>query len=193
MFPLGHVGMASLFVAPIALLLDRKRRYLPVVVLALATALLPDVDGKIPFSHHHGGPHTVLFALSASLVVGLALAFVSANVSWLARRIDGVPAFRPRAAFALGAGGALAGLGSHLFADILMIPVADNPVEPLWPASERAFALGLMTPGDPAWNWGLLAAGIGVQILVVAHVVSRIRGRVLAVQSGHSGDSNRSQ
>lgn len=117
MFPLGHLGMALLLAAPIALLLDRERRYPVVLVLALATALLPDLDGKIPFSHHHGGAHTVLFALAASLAVGLALALLSVNLLWLARRVDSVPAFRPRAAFALGFGGALAGLASHLFAD----------------------------------------------------------------------------
>ena len=193
MFPLGHVGMALLFAAPLAFLLDRKRRYPPVLVLALATALLPDLDGKIPFSHHHGGPHTVLFAVSASLAIGLALAFVSANVLWLARRIDSVPAFRPRAAFALGFGGALAGLASHLFADLLMIPIADNPVEPLWPLSNRPVALGLMHPGDPAWNYGLLAAGIAAQILVLTVVVRRARDPTSAVRSARSGDSNRSR
>jgi len=171
MFPLGHVGMALLFVAPAAVLLDRKRRYLPVAVLAVATALLPAIDGKIPFSHHHGGPHTVLFALSATLVVGLAFAFVSVNVRWLARRIDSVPAFRPRSAFALGAGGTLAGLASHLLADVLMIPIADNPVEPFWPVSEQAVALGLMYPGDPAWNYGLLGAGIAVQVGLTVHIL----------------------
>lgn len=176
MFPLGHVGMALLFVAPAALLLDRKRRYPPVAALALATALLPDIDGKIPFSHHHGGPHTLLFAVSASLVLGLALAFVSVNATWLSRRIDSVPAFRPRAAFALGFAGAFAGLGSHLFADVLMIPIGDNPVEPVWPLSNEKVALGLMYPGDPTWNWGLLAAGIAAQVFVV-FVVARTRSR----------------
>lgn len=175
MFRLGHVGMALLAVAPAALLLGRTRRYPPVAALALATALLPDVDGKIPFSHHHGGPHTLLFALATSLTVGLALAFVAADVSWLARRVDGVPAFRPRAAFALGAGGALAGLASHLFADLLAIPIADNPVKPFWPLSEREVAMGLLHPADPAWNWGLLAAGVAAQILLFAFVVDRER------------------
>ncbi|UPV73980.1 metal-dependent hydrolase [Halorussus limi] len=193
MFPLGHVGMALLFVAPVVLLLDRKRRYPPVAVLALATALLPDLDGKIPFSHHHGGPHTVLFVLSVSLAVGLSLAFVSANLTWLARRVDGLPSFRPRAAFALGAGGALAGLGSHLFADVLMIPIADNPVEPFWPVSERTVALGLMHPGDPAWNWGLLAAGVAVQALALTFVFVRTRGYWTPVRTGRSGDSNQSR
>jgi membrane-bound metal-dependent hydrolase YbcI (DUF457 family) len=183
--------MALLFVAPVALLLDRKRRYPPVLVLALATALLPDIDGKIPFSHHHGGPHTVLFALSASLAIGLALAFVSANVSWLARRIDSVPAFRPRAAFALGVGGALAGLGSHLFADLLMIPIDDNPVEPLWPFSQETLALGLMHPGDPVWNWGLLAAGVVVQLSLLALFVPPIRGRVRTIWADYSSNSER--
>ncbi|WP_435178894.1 metal-dependent hydrolase [Halorussus sp. AFM4] len=193
MFPLGHVGMALLFAAPIALLLDRKRRYPPVLVLALATALLPDLDGKVPFSHHHGGPHTVLFALAASLAFGLALAFVSVNLLWLARRVDSVPEFRPRAAFALGFGGALAGLASHLFADLLMIPIADNPVEPLWPLSNRPVALGLVHPADPAWNYGLLAAGIAAQLLVLTVVVRRTRDRTSAVRSTPSGDSNRSR
>ena len=189
MFPLGHVGMALLFVAPAALLLDRKRWYPPVAALALATALLPDVDGKIPFSHHHGGPHTLLFAVSVSLAVGLALAFVSANVLWLVRRIDGVPAFRPRSAFALGFGGAFAGLASHLFADLLMIPIGDNPVEPFWPVSNRPVALGLMHPGDPAWNYGLLIAGIVTQVLLFVLVVRRARDRWLAALSGESSRS----
>ena len=194
MFPLGHLGMALLFAAPLALLLDRKRRYPPVAVLALATALLPDLDGKIPFSHHHGGPHTLLFALSASLAIGLALAFVSANLLWLARRVDGVPEFRPKAAFALGFGGAFAGLASHLFADLLMIPIADNPVEPLWPLSNRPVALGLMHPGDPAWNYGLVAAGIAAQALVLAVVARRARNRTPAIQSAaRSGDSDGSR
>ena len=175
MFPLGHVGMALLFVAPAALLLDRKRRYLSVATLALATALLPDLDGKIPFTHHHGGTHTLLFALSASLAIGLALAFVSVNVTWLSRRIDSVPEFRPRAAFALGFGGAFVGLGSHLFADVLMIPIGDNPVKPFWPLSEQEVAFGLMHPGDPAWNYGLLAAGIAAQALAFAFARSRSR------------------
>lgn len=193
MFPLGHVGMALLFVAPVAFLLDRKGRYPPVAVLALATALLPDVDGRIPFSHHHGGPHTLLFALSASVAVGLALAFASANVSWVARRVDGVPAFRPRAAFALGFAGAAAGLGSHLFADLLMIPIADNPVEPFWPFSQRTVALGLMHPGDPAWNYGLLAAGIVAQVLVFVFLVSGTVNPRVAIRSGSTGESNRSE
>ncbi|NHN58473.1 MULTISPECIES: hypothetical protein [Halorussus] len=80
----------------------------------------------------------MLFALGDRLAFGLALAFVSATLLWFASQVDNVPAFRPRAAFALGFGGALAGLASHLFADLLMIPIADNPVEPLAVATVEA-------------------------------------------------------
>jgi membrane-bound metal-dependent hydrolase YbcI (DUF457 family) len=176
MYPLGHVGLALLLVAPAVLLLDRKREYSAVAALALATSLLPDADTTLPLTHHHGGTHTLLFVVSASLAVGLALAFVSVNVSWLSRRIDSVPAFRPRSSFALGVGGSFVGLGSHLLADLLVIPVENNPVKPLWPLSEREVALGLIHPGDPAWNWGLLAAGIVAQALALSFARSRSRG-----------------
>ncbi|MFC4549935.1 MULTISPECIES: metal-dependent hydrolase [Halorussus] len=174
MFPLGHLGMALLFATPAAVLLAAPRRYAAVVVLALATALLPDVDTPLPLVHHHGGTHTVFFALVAAATVGAAFAAVAAATSQLARRISAVPAFSPRTAFALGAGGALAGLGSHLFADVLPIPIGGEPVEPLWPLSQDTVAFGLMHPGDPAWNWGLLAAGVGVQLLVVAFAYSTV-------------------
>lgn len=74
-----------------------------------------------------------------------------------------------------------------------MVPIADNPVEPLWPVSHRPVALGLMHPGDPAWNYGLLAAGIGAQVLVLTVVVHRTQDRTPAVRSARSGDSNRSR
>lgn len=181
MYPLGHVGLALLVVAPAALLLDRKRRYLPMVALALATSLLPDADTPIPITHHHGGMHTLVFVFSASLAVGLAFAFVSVNVLWLARRVDGLPSFRPEAAFALGFGGSFAGLGSHLVADMLPVPIDGNPVKPLWPLLDAEVALHLMHPGDPAWNWGLLAAGIAAQALALS--VARSRGIGLASRS----------
>lgn len=178
MYPLGHVGMALLVVSPAALLLDRKRRYLPMAGLALVTALLPDADTTLPLTHHHGGMHTFVFVFSASLAVGLAFAFVSLNVLWLARRIDGLPSFRPQASFALGFGGSFAGLGSHLVADMLPVPIDGNPVKPLWPVLDAEVALGLMHPGDPAWNWGLLAAGIAAQALAFAVARSRKTGLV---------------
>jgi membrane-bound metal-dependent hydrolase YbcI (DUF457 family) len=173
MYPLGHVGMALLVVAPAALLLDRKRRYLPIAGLALLTSLLPDADTPIPLTHHHGGMHTLVFAFSASLAVGLAFAFVSVNSLWLARRIDGLPSFRPQAAFALGFGGSFAGLGSHIVADVLPVPIDGNPVKPLWPILDAEVALGLMHPGDLLWNWGLLAAGLVAQAIAFAVVRSR--------------------
>ena len=173
--------MTLLFVAPAMFVLSRRRYYALAASLALATSLLPDLDGPLPLTHHHGGTHTVAFALGFSLAVGLALAAISASVSWLALRFSSVPAFRPRSAFALGAGGSLAGLGSHLVGDMLPIPIGDNPVKPLWPLSDAVVALGLIHPGDPAWNWGLLAAGIAAQALAFAF--TRSHGRLTITKS----------
>jgi hypothetical protein len=33
-------------------------------------------------------------------------------------------------------------------------------VHPLWPVSERPFRIGLTTADSPAWNYGLLVAGL---------------------------------
>jgi hypothetical protein len=64
---------------------------------------------------------------------------------------------------------------------MLPVPIDGNPVKPLWPLLDAEVALHLMHPGDPAWNWGLLAAGIAAQAL--AFTVARSRGIGLARRS----------
>ncbi|PSP82116.1 metal-dependent hydrolase [Halobacteriales archaeon QS_1_68_17] len=157
MYRTGHYGAALLCYAPLgALLLVAGRPGLAVVGGAgvLALARLPDHDLRVPLLSHRGPTHTLLFAAIVGLAVG--------GVGWLLGSGE---------AFGSAGGPVLAGLGvlvgtlavvSHLLADAL----TPAGVTPFWPFSSRNYSFGVATADNPIANYGLLALGVFVSVLL---------------------------
>jgi len=149
MYQRGHHGVSLLVFAPIAHgLVEAGRPVLAFVVgtTMLGLATLPDVDQNLPVPHR-GPTHSLLFAaLVGGGVAGVGRLFEPAlpGTLWLGL---GPTAF----GFALGALSVLA----HLLGDTLT-PMG---VDYLWPI-DSTVSLGLVTAGNAAANYGLLALGV---------------------------------
>lgn len=118
MYRNGHYGAALLFVAPTgAILVAMARAELALLAGAgaLALAVVPDLDQRVPFITHRGPTHTVWFAL----LVGVTLAGGSALVI-------AATAMTVLTGFVVGAGTIV----SHIAADALT-PAGVRPWSPL--------------------------------------------------------------
>ena len=182
MYPLGHYGMALLFAAPSARFLSKRRSAL-VALLALLVSTAPDMDLFVPYTHHHGGMHTVLFMIVGSAAVGLAFTAISAGYRMALRDRLGTPVLPEREVFRLTTASFAVGIGSHLVADAIAIPIAENLLRPFWPLSDVVVEFYLIYPGDPLWNVGVFAAGLAVQAALMFDLPNAVADRA----SGESG------
>lgn len=173
MYPLGHYGMALLFAAPSARFLSRRRSAL-FTLLALLVSTVPDMDLFVPYTHHHGGMHTLLFVIVGSVAVGLAFTGIAAGYRMALRDRLGTPVLPEREVFRLTTAAFAVGIGSHLVADAIAIPIADNLLKPFWPVSDAVVEFYLIYPGDPLWNVGLFAAGVVVQAALMSDLPDAI-------------------
>ncbi|EMA64270.1 metal-dependent hydrolase [Halorubrum lipolyticum] len=170
----GHLGMALLWLAPAWFLLDSRRTAVTFLVAAVPFGMLPDVDlvleGVFPTIKHHGVFHTILavtlFAAILGPVVGKLVEAVVGDTDWLS----------PEAAARSVRFGFLAvwipGL-AHVFADMLSAPDIADSIEPLWPLYHGSIGVDLVWYNNPVVNWGLLAAGVLVNVVLYAYVGGR--------------------
>ncbi|KZX49306.1 metal-dependent hydrolase [Haloarcula sp. K1] len=145
MYQNGHYGAALLFIAPIgALLIAAGFVELALVagITAVALAMVPDLDQRVPGVTHRGLTHTVWFAL----LVGVLTA--SGTV---ALTITG-PVVSAVTGFIVGAGT----IASHVAADAL----TPAGVRPLSPVDETRYSLDLVKAKNPLANYALLGLGI---------------------------------
>lgn len=144
----GHYGAALLVYAPVGFVVTvAGYRGLAVggAAVALALAMVPDWDTRIPGIDHRGPTHTVWFALLVALAVG------GAGLALGRARGDA-------ATVTLGGVGFLVGfltLCSHVAADALT-PMG---VTPFTPVSDRHVSYSLVRAKNRLANWLLLAAG----------------------------------
>ncbi|MUV51359.1 metal-dependent hydrolase [Haloarcula sp. CBA1122] len=145
MYQNGHYGAALLFVAPTGALLIAAgfvELALMAGATAVALAMVPDLDQRVPGVTHRGLTHTVWFAL----LVGVLTA--SGTV---ALTITG-PVVSAMTGFIVGAGT----IASHVAADAL----TPAGVRPLSPVDETRYSLDLVKAKNPLANYALLGLGI---------------------------------
>jgi len=161
----GHLGMALLWLAPAWFLLDYRKTAVAFVAVGVPFGMWPDVDlvleGIFPTVKHHGVFHTLLavtlFAAVLGPVLGKAAEAVAGDTDWLS----------PEAAAHSVRFGFLAvwipGL-AHVFADMLSAPDIADSIEPLWPIYGGSIGVDLVWYNNPVVNWGLLVAGVLVNV-----------------------------
>lgn len=144
----GHWGAALLVYAPLGFvvaLVGAIRVALVAGIVAVALAMVPDQDQRVPGLDHRGLTHTVWFALLVGAILGVAGGLLGTANS-------------------LVAGVGFAGLGflvgaltvvSHIGADALT-PMG---VEPLAPVDDRHLTFDVTRASNPAANYALLALG----------------------------------
>jgi inner membrane protein len=160
----GHYGAALLGYAPlgtVALAVGFDAAALAGGIVTVALAMVPDLDMRIPGVSHRGPTHTVHFALSVGLAVGLlAGAFLAVGGAPLPAAV-GATVF-------MFATGALA-IGSHIAADALT-PMG---VEPLG-AGGPHYSVGVARAANPIANYALL--GLGIAAVAAGMVVGEAVG-----------------
>jgi inner membrane protein len=148
MYRNGHYGAALLFVAPIGTILVAMS-HVELALLAgadaLALAVVPDLDHRVPFITHRGPTHTVWFAL----LVGVTLAGGSALVI-------AATAMTVLMGFVVGAGTIV----SHIAADALT-PAGVRPWSPL---DDTHYSFDIVRAKNPLANYALLGLGIAVTV-----------------------------
>ncbi|WP_281194304.1 metal-dependent hydrolase [Halorubrum sp. F4] len=157
MYRNGHVGAALAAYSPVGFTLAA----LPGIELAavagavvVSTAMLPDLDTRVPFVTHRGITHTVWFALA----LGALFALVGGAVGF------GAGVLR---AIAFGALGFVLGAGtvvSHLLADV----ITPMGIRPYAPVRGDHYTLDVVRAANPIANYVLLASGgtvAGVAVL----------------------------
>jgi Predicted membrane-bound metal-dependent hydrolase (DUF457). len=152
MYRNGHYGAALLVVAPIGTVLIAVGLVeLAVVagVTAIALAMVPDLDQRVPGIAHRGPTHTVWFAL----VVG-----VIKSVATVAVAIAG-PVVSAVTGFVVGAGT----IASHIAADGL----TPAGVRPWQPVDDTHYSLDVVRAKNPLANYALLGLGVAGAALAV--------------------------
>lgn len=65
---------------------------------------------------------------------------------------------------------------AHVFADMLSAPDLADSIEPLWPIYGGSIGVDLVWYNNPVVNWGLLVAGVLVNIGLYAYLGGRSFG-----------------
>lgn len=164
MYPLGHVGLALLVSAPVAVFLKPKAAT-SFSVLVLVVALVPDVDTYVPGLTHHGITHTVTFALAVGVVGG---ALLAGGVAIYRRRSDAIVVQRLTSTrvFLLGGFGLFCGILSHVIGDLLIVLPGTEPIPVLWPLSNVRYEFKVIPLGAPLRNAALFVGGLAVHALI---------------------------
>ncbi|OYR57093.1 metal-dependent hydrolase [Halorubrum halodurans] len=162
MYRKGHVGAALAAYAPVGFGLAAVAGLELAAgagVVAAWTAMLPDLDTRIPFVKHRGITHTVWFALAVGVAFGLvggAVGLEGGSAAALGFAALG---------FALGAGTVV----SHLLADA----ITPMGIRPYAPVRGDHYTLDLVAAANPVANYVLLVLGgaaAGVAVLAGAAV-----------------------
>lgn len=162
----GHYGAALIVYAPLAFVvtaLGFNRLALGGGVVAVALAMVPDLDQRVPGASHRGITHTVWFAVLVGVVLGVVGSMIGGGTSLLA--MVGLGGF----GFLVGAGTII----SHIAADALT-PMG---VRPLVPFNDREYGFDVVTAANPLANIGLLILGGAVS--VGAFAIGRVFARTV--------------
>ncbi|OTE98470.1 metal-dependent hydrolase [Halorubrum sp. SD683] len=157
MYRKGHVGASLVVYAPFGFLVTALLSIEAGLVGAAgvaSTAMVPDLDMRVPVVRHRGITHTVWFALLVGVVLGgVGLA------AGLQRGLAEALLFGA-AAFLFGA----VTIVSHILADAL----TPAGIRPYAPVRDTEYSLDLFTAANPFANYGLL--GLGGVVVAVALV-----------------------
>lgn len=155
----GHLGAALLVYAPVgyaALSIGFEELAVLGAGAAVALAMLPDVDMRLPGVKHRGPTHTVWFAVLVGVGLGAGGAYLAAR--------GGAPGLDPAT---VGGFGFLVGTlttCSHVAADALT-PMGVRPFAPL---NRRRFTLSVARADNAVANRLLFLAGAGAVGLAFA-------------------------
>jgi len=168
--------MTLLWLAPAWLAVDQTKPAATFVLAGLPFGLGPDLD--LVFSRlfetirHHGIFHTVLAVTVLASVVG---PVVGTLLERVAGGSDWFPVEDTRDSYQFGFLAVwIAGL-SHIFADMLSAPDVAQAVEPFWPLSFESISVDLVWYNAAWFNWGLLVAGIFVNVGLFVYKSDRSR------------------
>ncbi|VTT85390.1 putative membrane-bound metal-dependent hydrolase [Halorubrum sp. DM2] len=164
MYRNGHIGASLAVYAPFGFLVTALVSLEAGLLGALgvaSTAMVPDLDVRVPFVKHRGITHTVWFALLVGAAFGtVGLALGVRNDAATALLFGGV-------GFLFGAGTIV----SHLLADALT-PMG---VRPYAPVRDDEYTLDLFAAANPVANYALLGLG------GVAAAVALVAGEAVSV------------
>jgi inner membrane protein len=145
----GHYGAALLAYAPLGFVVAvagfRTLAFAGGAV-AVALAMVPDFDTRIPFVDHRGPTHTVWFAVLVGLAVGTAGLLFGQGLGLFST-------------VALAGFGFLVGfvtICSHIAAD----SITPMGVTPYTPFSDRYISYNIVLAKNRAANWLFLTAGV---------------------------------
>ncbi|SNR57479.1 metal-dependent hydrolase [Halorubrum vacuolatum] len=153
----GHYGASLIAYSPIGFLtvaIGAVELAVAGAVAAVAAAMVPDWDLRVPFITHRGPTHTVWFALLVGVVFGIVAGVLGASSG------TGV-------ALVLGGFGFVVGVSTvigHLVADAL----TPAGIRPLAPWRDRRYTFDIAKASNPIANYALFGLGIGVAIVALA-------------------------
>lgn len=164
MYRPGHTGVALLVYAPFGYALLRDGHPILAVLgggIAVALAMVPDLDLRVPGMSHRGVTHTLLFAVCVGVVLGAggwAIADTLGDASvGLDRGVDmRVGSVSPAEFGSFGFVVGVLAVSSHLLADALT-PMG---IAPFWPVSSKRYSLGVAKSSNPVANAVLLVLGL---------------------------------
>jgi inner membrane protein len=167
----GHVGVTLLVYAPVGyLLLVDGRGTLAVLggAIAVALAMIPDFDIRLPGVSHRGATHTLVFALCVGAVLGVCGALLAGAVGGATVTLgEGLGVRTDRVSpIGLGTFGFLVGtltICSHLLADVLT-PMG---IAPFWPVSSKRYSLDVARASNTIANGLLFVLGVCVTLGVL--------------------------
>ncbi|OTF10440.1 metal-dependent hydrolase [Halorubrum sp. SD612] len=157
MYRKGHVGASLVVYAPFGFLVTALLSIEAGLVGAAgvaSTAMVPDLDMRVPVVTHRGITHTVWFALFVGVVLGGVGLAVGLQRGLAEALLFGA------AAFLFGA----VTIVSHILADAL----TPTGIRPYAPVRDTEYSLDLFTAANPFANYGLL--GLGGVVVAVALV-----------------------
>lgn len=156
MYRNGHVGAALAVYSPVGFTLAALSGLEPATVGAVvvaSTAMVPDVDVRVPFVEHRGITHTVWFAVAVGILFGLVAGAVGTEGGPVATVTFAV------LGFVLGAGTVV----SHLLADV----ITPMGIRPYAPVRNDHYTLDIVRAANPIANYVLLALGVAVAGIAV--------------------------
>ncbi|MDB2238002.1 metal-dependent hydrolase [Halorubrum ezzemoulense] len=157
MYRKGHVGASLVVYAPFGFLVTALLSIeagLVGAAGAASTAMVPDLDMRVPVVRHRGITHTVWFALLVGVVLGGVGLAVGLQRGLAEALLFGAAAFLFAAVTIV----------SHILADAL----TPTGIRPYAPVRDTEYSLDLFTAANPFANYGLL--GLGGVVVAVALV-----------------------
>ncbi|MDR5657754.1 metal-dependent hydrolase [Halodesulfurarchaeum sp. HSR-GB] len=165
----GHVGIALLFVTPLAFIVATVYGIeigIGTLALGVSASDLPDRDQQIPGLSHRGFSHTVWAALVVAGLGGIGGFFLSTKMASSPPipipGIDTLVSIGPILFAGLTALAILFGYLSHIVGDILTVGSAyfGMDIKPLFPLTEASVQLGIAKADSMMWNSIFFVLGV---------------------------------